>query len=129
MWVKHFYRATYHNDILCTKYSNVIRLKQLTVVWETCNLLYRHTANKFWIPAKNILDAITESEMNIFWTINVLHSKLCTRQRSLIKPTMNVKDILLLLKYHSKKDWETILETSNKKSMRIALNFQNIFRL
>ena len=89
------------------------------------DLLYRHTTSKFWIPAKNILDAITEFEMNVFWKINVLHSILCMKQKSLMKPKMNVKIISVLLKHHSKKDWQTTLDTSNKKSLRIAVNFQS----
>ena len=80
-------------------------------------------------PAKNILDAIGEFEMNVLWTINVFHPILCTRQRSLIKPTMNVKDISVLLKHHSKKYSGTILETSNIKNMRSVLNFQSTFGL
>ena len=64
--------------------------------------------------------------MNVVWTINALHPILCTRQRSLIEATMNVKDISVPLKHHSKKDSGTILETSNIISMRKALNFQSI---
>ena len=60
---------------------------------------------------KNILDAVAEFEMNVLWTKNVLHLVLCMEQRSLMKPTMNVKDITVLLKHHSKKDSGTILET------------------
>ena len=44
-----------------------------------------------------------------------------------MKPTMNVKDISILPKCHSKKDSGTILETSNIKSMRKALIFQSIY--
>ena len=40
-----------------------------------------------------------ESEMNVLWAINVLHPILCTKQRSLVKPTMNAKDISVLLKH------------------------------
>ena len=78
---------------------------------------------------KEILDEISESGMNVLWTINVLHPILCTRQRSLIKPTMNVKYISVLRKHYSKKGSGPILETSSIKSMRSALNFQNIFGL
>ena len=50
-----------------------------------------------------------------------------------MKPTANVKDILVLLKHHSKnkkkKDSGTIPETSNIKSVRSALNFQSLFGL
>ena len=56
-----------------------------------------------------------------------LHPILCMKQRSLMKPTMTVKDISELLKHHSKKDSGTILETSNIKSVRSALNFQSVF--
>ena len=65
--------------------------------------------------------------MNVSWTLNVLHPILFMKQRSLMKPTMNVKDISILLKCHSKKDSGTILETSNIKSMRKALIFQSIY--
>ena len=64
--------------------------------------------------------------MNVLWSINVSHPILCTRERSLIKATMNVKDILVLLKHQLKNDSGTILETSNIKGMRSALNFQSI---
>ena len=64
--------------------------------------------------------------MNVLWSINDLHPILCTKQRSLIKATMNVKDILVLLKHQSKNDSGTILETSNIKGVRSALNFQSI---
>ena len=77
----------------------------------------------------NILYAITEFEMNVLWTINVLHPIFCTRQRSLIKPIINVKDLSVLLKHHSKKDSGTILGTLNIKRMRKALNFQSSFGL
>ena len=39
----------------------------------------------------------------------------CMKQISLMKPTANVKDNLLLLKHHSKKNSGAILETSNIK--------------
>ena len=64
--------------------------------------------------------------MNVLWSINVSHPILCARERFLIKATMNVKDILVLLKHQSKNDSGTILETSNIKGMRSALNFQSI---
>lgn len=75
------------------------------------------------------MDAIGKLEMNIFWTTNVLHPILCMKQRSLIKPMMNVRDISVLLEDHSKKDSGTIQETSDIKCMRSALNFQNIIGL
>ena len=65
--------------------------------------------------------------MNVSWTLNVLDPILFLKQRSLMKPTMNVKDISILLKCHSKKDSGTILETSNIKSMRKALIVQSIY--
>ena len=40
------------------------------------------------------------------------------KQRSVMKPTMNAKDIPVLLKHYSKKDSGTILETSSIKFMR-----------
>ena len=50
-----------------------------------------------------------------------------------MKPTANVKDILWPLKHNKKKkkkkDSGTILETSNIKSVRSALNFQSLFGL
>ena len=67
------------------------------------------------------MDAIDEFE------INVLRPILCMKQRSLVKPTMDVKDVLVLLKHHSKKDSGTILETLNIKSMRSAQNVPSIF--
>ena len=42
---------------------------------------------------------------------------------------MNLKDILVLRKHHSRKDSGTILQTSSTKRMRSALNFQSIFGL
>ena len=67
--------------------------------------------------------------MNVFWTINALHRILCIKQRSLMKPTMNIKNILVVMKHHSKKDSGTKPETSNIKSMRSALNSQSVFEL
>ena len=75
---------------------------------------------------KDFLVAIAAFKMNALWSINVSHPILCTRQRSLIKATMNVKDILMLLKHQSKTDSGMILETSKIKGMRSALNFQSI---
>ena len=75
------------------------------------------------------MDAIVEFEMNVFWTITVLYPILCKGKRYLIKPTINVKDISVLLKHYSKKDSENVLETSNIRSMRSALNFQSISEL
>ena len=49
------------------------------------------------------------------------------KQRFLMKPRINTKYILVLLKHYSKNDTGTTLEISSIKSMRIALNFQNIF--
>ena len=54
---------------------------------------------------------------------------LWMKQRSVMKPTMNAKDIPVLLKHYSKKDSGTILETSSIKFMRSALNLQSIFVL
>lgn len=73
-----------------------------------------------------------EIKMNVPCTIYVLHQILCMRQMFPINQKMNAKDILVLLKHHlkkdsAKKDSTTILEASNIKSMRTALNFQNIF--
>ena len=62
-------------------------------------------------------------------TLDVLHPILRMKQRSLIKPTMNVNIISVLLKHHSRKDSGTIQETSNIKPMRSPLNFQNILGL
>ena len=36
------------------------------------------------IPENNILDEISELEMNVFWTINVLYPIFCIKQRSLM---------------------------------------------
>ena len=58
-----------------------------------------------------------------------LTANIVYKAKSLIKPTMNTKDISVFLRHHSKKDSETILETSNIKSMRSALNIQSIFGL
>ena len=77
------------------------------------------------IPVKDILDATPGFEMNDLWIIKVPHPRLCLKQRSLMKPKTNVKDIAVLLNDHSKKDSGTILE----KSMKSALNFQSIFEL
>ena len=87
------------------------------------------TQHKFWIPAKNILDAVAGFEMNVLWTINNLHPILRMKQVLLMKLTMNVKDISVLLKHHSKKDLRTILETLIIKSMRSTMNFERIFEL
>ena len=46
-----------------------------------------------------------------------------------MKPTMNIKNILVVMKHHSKKDSGTKPETSNIKSMRSALNSQSVFEL
>ena len=78
---------------------------------------------------KKNLDAIAESEMNVFSKINVLHPILYVKQRSLMKQTMNVKDISVLPKHHSKEDSGIILENSYIKRRRSALNFQSIFGL
>ena len=60
--------------------------------------------NQILNPRKNILDAIAELEMSVLWKINGKHLILCMKTRSLAKPTMNINDILVLLKHHSKKD-------------------------
>ena len=52
---------------------------------------------------------------------------MCKKQRSLMKPKMNVKDTLVLLKHDLKKDSGNMLEASNLKSIRSALNFQSMF--
>ena len=75
------------------------------------------------------MDAIAEFEINVRWTINVLHPILCIKQSSLMKTTMNVKGISVLSEKPFKERLRTILETSNIKSMRSALNFQSIFGL
>ena len=67
--------------------------------------------------------------MNVPWAINNLHPILRMQQVLLMKLTMNVKDISLLLKHHSKKDLRTIIETLNIKSMRSTMNFERIFEL
>ena len=67
--------------------------------------------------------------MNVLWTINNLHPILRMKQVLLMKLTMNVKDISVLLKHHSKKDLRTILETLIIKSMRSTMNFERIFEL
>ena len=67
--------------------------------------------------------------MNVSWGTNVLCPILCKKQRSLMKPIMNVKDTLVLLKHHLKKDPGSMLETLNIKSMRSALNFQSMFKI
>ena len=67
--------------------------------------------------------------MNVLWTINNLHPILRMKQVLLMKLTMNVKDISVLLKHHSKKDLRTILETLIIKSMRSTMNFERIFAL
>ena len=67
--------------------------------------------------------------MNVLWTINNLHPILRMKQVLLMKLTMNVKDISVLLKHHSKKDLRTIIETLNIKSMRSTMNFERIFEL
>ena len=68
------------------------------------------------------LDAIIKLERNVLWGANVLYPILCKMQRSLMKPIMNVKGTLVLLKHHLKKDSGNMLEASNIKSMRTALN-------
>ena len=67
--------------------------------------------------------------MNVPWAINNLHPILRMQQVLLMKLTMNVKDISVLLKHHSKKDLRTIIETLNIKSMRSTMNFERIFEL
>ena len=67
--------------------------------------------------------------MNVPWAINNLHPILRMQQVLLMKLTMNVKDISVLLKHHSKKDLRTILETLIIKSMRSTMNFERIFEL
>ena len=67
--------------------------------------------------------------MNVPWAINNLHPVLRMQQVLLMKLTMNVKDISVLLKHHSKKDLRTIIETLNIKSMRSTMNFERIFEL
>ena len=52
---------------------------------------------------------------------------MCKKQRSLMKPKMNVKDTLVLLKDDLKNDSGNMLEASNLKSIRSALNFQSMF--
>ena len=67
--------------------------------------------------------------MNVPWAINNLHPILRMQQVLLMKLTMNVKDISVLLKHHSKKDLRTIIETLNIKSKRSTMNFERIFEL
>ena len=67
--------------------------------------------------------------MNVPWAINNLHPILRMQQVLLMKLTMNVKDISVLLKHHSKKDLRTIIETLSIKSMRSTMNFERIFEL
>ena len=67
--------------------------------------------------------------MNVPWAINNLHPILRMQHVLLMKLTMNVKDISVLLKHHSKKDLRTIIETLNIKSMRSTMNFERIFEL
>ena len=73
------------------------------------------------------MDTIIKLEMNVLWGTNVLHPVLCKKQRSLMKPIMNVEDTLVLLKHDLKKDSGKMLEASNLKSIRSALNFQSMF--
>ena len=46
------------------------------------------------------------------------------KERSLMKPTMNVKDIAELFKHHSKKDSGAILETLNMCALNGIVNFK-----
>ena len=98
---------------------------------EICDIVIK---NEFWIPAKNTLDAIArftkEFEMNVLWILNPPFTQYCVwNKKSLMKLTMNVNDVFVLLKQHSKKDSGTILGTSNIKSIRSTLNFQSVFGL
>ena len=60
--------------MLCTNYSTA-QYKKFMLLWETCDLLYRHKTNKFWIPAKNVLNEFADLEMNALWMIECLTPK------------------------------------------------------
>ena len=113
-----FDTETFYPSISLTLLSNAIQFAKEIISPNNKQILN---------PSKEYFGCNCRARMNVLWTMNILHPILCTRERFLIKLTMDVKDISVLRKHHSKKDSGTILETSSIKSVRRALNFQGIF--